>query len=142
MSRTSISIKSIQNSHGRKRKYSSTDRKHFSHHQKISLFGSGDFFLEVVSNAIDATSKLQTLSSKGIAKGELGDLTIDILVDEDKKTVTIRDRGIDLSAEEARKYLNQVALSSAQEFIEKFKGETNIIGHFWTWVLFRFYGGG
>ena len=98
---------------------------------KKFLYSDQEIFLrELVSNAIDATSKLQTLSSKGIAKGELGDLTIDIIVDEDKKTVTIRDRGIGLSAEEARKYLNQVALSSAQEFIEKFKGEANIIGHF------------
>lgn len=98
---------------------------------KKFLYSDQEIFLrELVSNAIDATSKLQTLSSKGIAKGELGDLTIDILIDEDKKTVTIRDRGIGLTADEARKYLNQVALSSAQEFIEKFKGETNIIGHF------------
>ncbi|MEP7266589.1 MAG: molecular chaperone HtpG [Saprospiraceae bacterium] len=98
---------------------------------KKFLYSDQEIFLrELVSNAIDATSKLQTLSSKGIAKGELGDLTIDILVDEEKKTVTIRDRGVGLSADEARKYLNQVALSSAQEFIEKFKGETNIIGHF------------
>lgn len=98
---------------------------------KKFLYSDQEIFLrELISNAIDATSKLQTLSSKGVAKGELGDLTIDILLDEKKKTLTIRDRGIGMSAEEARKYLNQVALSSAQEFIEKYKGETNIIGHF------------
>ncbi|MEP7321273.1 MAG: molecular chaperone HtpG [Saprospiraceae bacterium] len=98
---------------------------------KKFLYSDQEIFLrELVSNAIDATSKLQTLSSKGIAKGELGDLTVDILIDEKKKTLTIRDRGLGLTADEARKYLNQVALSSAQEFIEKFKGETNIIGHF------------
>ncbi len=98
---------------------------------KKFLYSDQEIFLrELVSNAIDATSKLQTLSSKGIVKGDLGALTIDILLDEKKKTLTIRDQGIGLSAEEARKYLNQVALSSAQEFIEKYKGETNIIGHF------------
>lgn len=98
---------------------------------KKFLYSDQEIFLrELVSNAIDATSKLQTLSSKGIAKGELGDLTIDILIDEKKKTLTIRDRGIGLTADEAKKYLNQVALSSAQDFIEKYKGETNIIGHF------------
>ncbi len=98
---------------------------------KKFLYSDQEIFLrELISNAIDATAKLQTLSSKGVAKGELGDLTIDILLDEKKKTLTIRDHGVGMSAEEARKYLNQVALSSAQEFIEKYKGETNIIGHF------------
>ncbi len=98
---------------------------------KKFLYSDQEIFLrELVSNAIDATSKLQTLSSKGVAKGDLGDLTIDILIDEKKKTLTIRDQGIGMSADEARKYLNQVALSSAQEFIDKYKGEANLIGHF------------
>lgn len=98
---------------------------------KKFLYSDQEIFLrELVSNAIDATSKLQTLSSKGLVKGDLGDLTIDILIDEKKKTLTIRDQGIGLSADEARKYLNQVALSSAQDFIEKYSGEANIIGHF------------
>jgi len=98
---------------------------------KKFLYSDQEIFLrELISNAIDATAKLQTLSSKGVIKGELGDLTIDILLDEKKKTLTIRDRGIGMSAEETRKYLNQVALSSAQDFIEKYKGETNLIGHF------------
>ncbi len=98
---------------------------------KKFLYSDQEIFLrELVSNAIDATSKLQTLSSRGVAKGELGDLTIDIVLDENAKTLTIRDRGIGLTEDEAKKYLNQVALSSAQEFIEKYKGESNIIGHF------------
>lgn len=98
---------------------------------KQFLYSEQEIFLrELVSNAVDATSKLKTLSSKGIAKGELGDLTIEIIPDKDAKTLIIRDKGIGLTAEEAKKYLNQVAFSSAQEFLDKYKEDANIIGHF------------
>lgn len=98
---------------------------------KQFLYSDQEIFLrELVSNAVDATNKLRALSSKGQIKGELGDLTIEILLDTDKKTLTIRDKGIGLTAEEAEKYLNQVAFSSAAEFLEKYKDEVNIIGHF------------
>jgi len=98
---------------------------------KQFLYSDQEIFLrELVSNAVDATNKLKTLASKGEFKGELGDLTIEVILDEKKKTLTIRDKGIGLSKEEAEKYLNQVAFSSAAEFLEKYKDETNIIGHF------------
>jgi len=98
---------------------------------KQFLYSEQEIFLrELVSNTVDATSKLKTLSSKGIAKGELGDLTIEIIPDKDAKTLTIRDKGIGLTAEEAKKYLNQVAFSSAQEFLDKYREDANIIGHF------------
>ncbi|MFN5929993.1 MAG: ATP-binding protein, partial [Sphingobacteriales bacterium] len=86
----------------------------------------------MISNATDATQKLKTLSSAGEAKGELGELRIDVKLDKEKKTITISDRGIGLSADEMDKYLNQVAFSSAEEFLEKYKGqpEASIIGHF------------
>ena len=83
---------------------------------------------ELVSNAIDATSKLKTLSSKGEFKGELGDLTIDIRIDG--KKLIIKDRGIGMTKDEVERYLNEVAFSSASEFLEKYKDEANIIGHF------------
>jgi len=82
----------------------------------------------LVSNAIDATSKLKTLSSKGDYKGELGDLTIDIILDKENKTLTIKDRGIGMTSQEVEKYLNQVAFSSAHEFLKKYKDDANIIG--------------
>lgn len=98
---------------------------------KQFLYSEQEIFLrELISNAVDATSKLKTLSSKGIAKGELGDLTIEIIADKEAKTLTIKDKGIGLTAEETKKYLNQVAFSSAQEFLEKYKDDANIIGHF------------
>jgi molecular chaperone HtpG len=85
-----------------------------------------------VSNAIDATQKLKTLSSIGEAKGDMGELRIDIKLDAEKKTLTISDRGVGMTAEEIDKYLNQLAFSGAEEFLEKYKGqnENNIIGHF------------
>lgn len=96
---------------------------------KKFLYSDHEIFLrEIVSNAIDATSKLKTLSSKGVFTGELGDLTIDIEIDGSK--LIIRDRGIGMSEAEVKKYLNQVAFSSASEFLEKYKDDTNIIGHF------------
>jgi len=98
---------------------------------KQFLYSEQEIFLrELISNAVDATSKLKTLSSKGVAKGELGDLTIEIIPNKEARTLTIKDKGIGLTAEETKKYLNQVAFSSAQEFLEKYKDDANIIGHF------------
>lgn len=98
---------------------------------KKFLYSDQEIFLrELISNAIDATTKLKVLSSKGEVKGELGDLTIEILLDKDAKTLTIKDKGIGMTSEEVEKYLNQVAFSSAQEFLDKYKDDANIIGHF------------
>ena len=97
---------------------------------KKFLYSDHEIFLrELVSNAVDATQKLKTLSSKGEFKGELGDLTIHISADADKKTLTIRDRGIGMSAEEIDRYINQIAFSGAEEFLAKYKDQS-IIGHF------------
>ena len=98
---------------------------------KQFLYSDQEIFLrELISNAVDATTKLKTLAAKGEPTGELGDLTIEILVDKENKTLTIRDRGIGMTEEEVEKYLNQVAFSSAADFLEKYKDEANIIGHF------------
>ncbi|MEL7159566.1 MAG: molecular chaperone HtpG, partial [Bacteroidota bacterium] len=98
---------------------------------KKFLYSDQEIFLrELVSNAVDATSKLKTLARKGEVQGEIGEITIDIMVDKDAKTLTIRDRGIGMTEEEVKKYLNQVALSSAQDFVDKYKDEASIIGHF------------
>ena len=98
---------------------------------KRFLYSDHEIFLrELVSNAVDASNKLKALSRRGEAKGDIGDLKIEILIDKDAKTLTIRDQGIGMTEEEVKKYLNQVAFSSAQEFLEKYKDETNIIGNF------------
>jgi molecular chaperone HtpG len=100
---------------------------------KKFLYSDHDIFIrELVSNAVDATQKLKTLSSLGEAKGEIGDLSIDIQLDIEGKTITISDKGVGMTAEEVDKYLNQVAFSGAEEFLNKYKGqnEANIIGHF------------
>src|SRR5579872_18476 len=100
---------------------------------KKFLYSDHDIFIrELVSNAVDATQKLKTLSSLGEVKGELGDLSIDIQLDIEKKTITISDKGVGMTAEEVDKYINQVAFSGAEEFLNKYKGqnEANIIGHF------------
>ncbi len=100
---------------------------------KKFLYSEHDIFLrELISNAVDATQKLKTLSSIGEAKGELGELAITIKIDVEKKTLTISDKGIGMTGEEVDKYLNQVAFSGAEEFLDKYKGqnENNIIGHF------------
>lgn len=100
---------------------------------KKFLYSEHDIFIrELVSNAVDATQKLKTLSSIGEAKGELGELRIDVKLDTEKKTITISDRGIGMTAEDVDKYINQVAFSGAEEFLNKYKGqnEANIIGHF------------
>ena len=100
---------------------------------KKFLYSEHDIFIrELVSNAVDATQKLKTLSSIGEAKGDIGELRIDIKLDAQNKTITISDRGVGMSEEEVDKYLNQVAFSGAEEFLDKYKGqnENNIIGHF------------
>jgi len=99
---------------------------------KKFLYSEHEIFLrELISNAIDAIQKLKTLASLNEFKGELGDLTIRVSVDKKKKTLTVSDRGIGMTAEEITKYINQIAFSSAEEFLEKYKNkETEIIGHF------------
>jgi len=98
---------------------------------KKFLYSDQEIFLrELISNAVDATSKLKTYAAKGEETGELGDLTINIILDKENKTLTIRDRGIGMTEEEVEKYLNQMAFSSAAEFLEKYKDDANIIGHF------------
>ena len=97
---------------------------------KKFLYSDHEIFLrELVSNAVDATQKLKTLSSSGVVKGELGELTIHVAADKDAKTLTITDHGIGMTAEEVDKYINQIAFSSAEEFLDKYKNQT-IIGHF------------
>ena len=97
---------------------------------KKFLYSDHEIFLrELVSNAVDATQKLKTLSAKGEAEGELGDLTIHIEVNEEAKTLTIVDRGIGMSIDEVDKYINQIAFSGAEEFMAKYKDQA-IIGHF------------
>ena len=97
---------------------------------KKFLYSDHEIFLrELVSNAVDATQKLNTLASIGEFKGELGDLTIHVELGKD--TITISDRGIGLTAEEIEKYINQIAFSGANDFLEKYKNDANaIIGHF------------
>ncbi len=98
---------------------------------KKFLYSDQEIFLrELISNAVDATSKLKTLSAKGDIKGELGDTKIEVILDIKGKTLTIRDHGIGMSESEVEKYLNQVAFSSAEAFVKKYKDDANIIGHF------------
>ena len=99
---------------------------------KQYLYSDQEIFLrELISNAVDATIKLKTLASRGEFKGELGDITIEVILNEANKTISIRDKGIGMTEEEVAKYLNQVAFSSASEFLEKYKTDgANIIGHF------------
>ena len=100
---------------------------------KKFLYSDHEIFLrELISNSIDATRKLSTYASAGEVEGDLGDLRIDVLIDAKKKTLTVKDRGIGMTAVEVDKYINQVAFSSAEEFLEKYKGqpEANVIGHF------------
>lgn len=97
---------------------------------KKFLYSDHEIFLrELVSNAVDATQKLKTLSSIGEAKGELGELRIDVVLDVKEKTLSIIDKGVGMTEEEVDKYLNQVAFSGAEEFLTKYK-DANIIGHF------------
>lgn len=100
---------------------------------KKFLYSDQEIFLrELISNAVDASQKIKTLVSLGKASCELGDLTIDVKVDKDAKTLSVIDHGIGMSEEEVKKYINQIAFSSAEEFVEKYKGTdaANIIGHF------------
>ena len=101
---------------------------------KKFLYSDHEIFLrELVSNAVDATQKLRTMSSVGEIKGDLGDTRIEVKVDPKAKTLTVSDRGIGMTAEEVNKYINQIAFSSAEEWIEKYKKQENggvIIGHF------------
>ena len=99
---------------------------------KKFLYSEHDIFIrELISNAVDATQKLKTLVQIGKADCELGDLTINVAVDKEAKTITVSDRGIGMTAEEVDRYINQIAFSGAEEFLEKFKSEgANIIGHF------------
>lgn len=97
---------------------------------KKFLYSEHDIFLrELISNATDATQKVKTLSSLGEAKGDLGELRIDVILDAKAKTLTFSDRGVGMTKEEVDKYLNQVAFSGAEEFLTKYK-DANIIGHF------------
>jgi molecular chaperone HtpG len=103
---------------------------------KKFLYSDHEIFLrEIVSNAVDATQKLKTLASLGEFKGELGELTIDVKIDKDQKTLSVIDRGIGMSKEEVEKYITQIAFSGAEEFVEKYKGKSELeanglIGHF------------
>ncbi len=99
---------------------------------KKFLYSDHEIFLrELVSNAVDATQKLKTLSSVGEMKGEIGDTTVRIAIDKKKGTLTIADHGIGMTEEEIDKYINQIAFSGAEEFLEKYKNDANaIIGHF------------
>ena len=99
---------------------------------KKFLYSDHDIFLrEIVSNAIDATQKLKTLSSCGEFKGELGDLKVRVTLDKENGTLTVSDAGIGMTAEDVEKYINQIAFSGAEEFLAKYKDNANaIIGHF------------
>ena len=109
---------------------------------KKFLYSDHEIFLrEIISNAVDATQKLKTLAAVGEFKGELGDLTIRVSVDPKKKKLTVSDRGIGMTAEEIDKYINQIAFSGAEEFLEKYKNDAqNIHRTFRTWLLFLVYG--
>jgi len=99
---------------------------------KKFLYSDHEIFLrELISNAVDATQKLKTLASVGEAKGEMGDLRVRVLIDKKKKTLTVQDHGIGMTAEEVDKYINQIAFSGAEEFVNKYKDKAEaIIGHF------------
>lgn len=99
---------------------------------KKFLYSDHEIFLrELISNAVDATQKLKTLSSIGEYKGELGDLKVTVAIDKEAGTITVSDMGIGMTAEDVDKYINQIAFSGAEEFLEKYKNSANaIIGHF------------
>ncbi len=100
---------------------------------KKFLYSEHDIFMrELVSNAVDATTKLRKLAQMGEVPGEQGELYVEVILDKEAKTLTIRDRGIGMTADEIKKYINTIALSSAEEFIKKFEGtdKAGIIGHF------------
>ena len=99
---------------------------------KKFLYSDHEIFIrEIVSNAVDATQKLKTLAGKGDFQGEMGELKVKASIDKDAKTITVSDRGIGMTAEEIDKYINQIAFSGANDFLEKYKDDANaIIGHF------------
>ena len=99
---------------------------------KKFLYSDHDIFIrEIVSNAVDATQKLKTLAGKGDFKGETGELKVSVNVDKEAGTITVSDRGIGMTAEEIEKYINQIAFSGANDFLDKYKEDANaIIGHF------------
>ncbi|MCR4993900.1 MAG: molecular chaperone HtpG [Bacteroidales bacterium] len=99
---------------------------------KKFLYSDHEIFIrEIVSNAVDATQKLKTLAGKGDFKGELGDLKVEVKVDKEAGTITVSDRGIGMTADEIDKYINQIAFSGANDFLDKYKEDANaIIGHF------------
>ena len=101
---------------------------------KKFLYSDHEIFLrELVSNAVDASQKLRVLTSTGEYKGEIGELLVEVILDKDAKTLTIRDRGIGMTAEEIDKYINQIAFSGAEEFVKQYEGKEgaeSIIGHF------------
>ena len=100
---------------------------------KKFLYSDHEIFIrELVSNAVDATKKLKTLAGVGEYNGNVEDLKIEVVLDAKKKTISIIDQGIGMTEQEVDKYLNQVAFSSAEEFLEKYKGqaEASVIGHF------------
>lgn len=100
---------------------------------KKFLYSEHDIFIrELISNAVDASQKLKTLASLGEVKGEIGDLKVEVSINKEAGTLTIADNGIGMTSEEVDKYINQVAFSSAEEFLNKYKGqnENSIIGHF------------
>ena len=101
---------------------------------KKFLYSDHEIFLrELVSNAVDASQKLKFFSSNGEFKGELGDLQVEVILDKKKKTITIKDNGIGMTADEIDKYINQIAFSGAEEFVKKYEGKEGaeqIIGHF------------
>ncbi len=99
---------------------------------KKFLYSDHEIFLrELISNAVDATQKLKTLASAGDFKGEMGDLTINVKIDKEAKTLTFSDNGIGMTGEEIQKYIAELAFSGAEEFVEKYKDKANaIIGHF------------
>ena len=99
---------------------------------KKFLYSDHEIFIrEIVSNAVDATQKLKTLAGKGDFQGEMGELKVKVSIDKEAKTITVSDRGIGMTAEEIDKYINQIAFSGANDFLEKYKDDANaIIGHF------------
>ena len=99
---------------------------------KKFLYSDHEIFLrEMVSNAVDATQKLKTLAAQGDFKGEMGDITINVKIDKENGTLTISDHGIGMTAEEIDKYINQIAFSGVNDFLDKYKDTANsIIGHF------------
>ena len=100
---------------------------------KKFLYSDHEIFLrELVANAVDASGKLKTLTSIGENKTELGDLFVEVIIDKEAKTLTIRDRGIGMTTDEVEKYINQIAFSGAEEFVNKYKDQTegNLIGKF------------